>query len=101
MKELVIDFRKVKTYWEFYEVIIEGLELPRWCGKSSDAVWDLMLSNQENPVKVYVYGMDQLPSVFHELKKVETMKNVFARASNYFGDHEYTFVYLDEPEEEQ
>jgi RNAse (barnase) inhibitor barstar len=100
MKELIIDFRNVKTYWEFYEVIIKGLELPKWCGKNPDAIWDLMLGNQEHSVKVIVLGIDQLPREFNEIKEVEIIKRVFDRASNYFGDHEYTFIYLDSPEEE-
>lgn len=58
MKEYTIDFNGVRTYYEFFERIIAGLEFPDWCGKNLDAIWDLLTSDIIIPAVIYVKGSE-------------------------------------------
>jgi RNAse (barnase) inhibitor barstar len=70
MKEYIIDFSNVRTLWEFYERILTGMELPKWCGRNMDAVWDVLLDYTKTPAQITVKGG---ASMKKELKGVYTL----------------------------
>ena len=61
MKQFTIDFANVKTYFNFYEAIIKGLQLPDWCGDNPDAIWDMLTGYIEFPATIRLHGTSLLP----------------------------------------
>lgn len=82
MKEFTIDFTEVRTIWYFYEAIIEGMEFPYWCGKTMDAIWDL-LTDEEPPATIYIKGIDKLPKDL--IEKKDMFLKVLNRAVGWFA----------------
>ena len=85
MKQFTIDFANVKTYFNFYEAIIAGLQLPDWCGKNPDAIWDMLTGYIEYPATIRLHGTALL------LKDLESEMNMFADMFKEISDtYDYT-----------
>lgn len=82
MVEYILDFTKVKTFLQFYEVLIKGLEFPDWCGKNADAIWDLMTGLMDAPAIIYVKGINKLPKSLH--RDLELILAVFDDTTEYY-----------------
>ena len=84
MKQYTVDFRGVKTYQEFYERIVKGMEFPEWCGYNADAVWDLLTGHAEYPAKITIYGIRQLPKALD--RNSNLIAKVFQDAEVWFSE---------------
>ena len=42
MEKITLDFSNCKRWYEVYDEIITKCELPEWCGKNLDGLWDFM-----------------------------------------------------------
>lgn len=93
MKQYIVNFTGVKTVWYFYEVLIKGLELPEWCGKNPDAIWDLLTGHVEYPAIIYIQGIKSLPKNLHE--ESEIILGIFNRVHNYYSDSRFDIKILD------
>lgn len=70
MKEIVIDFKGVKSVWYFHEALIEplGLEIPECSGmeagykyaKNFDALWDILDGTYEEETVIILRNIDNL-----------------------------------------
>ena len=76
----------------FYEVIIRALNLPDWCGKNPDALWDMLTGYINLPALICIKGMNELPITL--TTHVKTAKDVFSRACE-FNMNFMTVEYID------
>ena len=93
MKTYFVDFTGVKTYWDFYEALREGLELPNWFGKNTDALWDMLTGYMEDPAIIRIQGLDRLPKSLSV--QVERFKEVIAELPIDAPYVDYQFVFYD------
>ena len=93
MDKYTIDFTEVKTVWYFYEAIIKGLEVPEWCGKNLDALWDILTGFIDAPAVVYFKGVNKLPNELQE--EMEDILRIFTRAVNWHDKGEFEFEIID------
>lgn len=68
MKVYTIDFSKCKTYQQFFEEIIKGMEFPDWCGENFDAIWDMLTWEIVPPAVIRIKGVNGLPKELEEKK---------------------------------
>ncbi len=61
MNKYRVNFEKVNTYYDFYNEIIKGLNLPDWCGQNPDAVLDLLTGYFSTLAEITVTGMENIP----------------------------------------
>ena len=88
-----VNLTGVKTYWDFYEVLIKGLEFPDWCGKTPDAIWDLLTGYAEHPAIIRIQGMNRLPKSLSD--EVECFKKIIADLPVMAPYADYQFVFYD------
>ena len=69
MNQYTVRFTNVKTYYEFFECIIEGLGFSTWCGKNLDAVWDMLTSDIKIPAIIYIEGSHTIPQLLYDKYK--------------------------------
>ena len=81
MKPYIVDFTGVKTYWQLYEAVMKGLDLPEWFGKNADALWDVLTGYIEYPATIYLYGVNKFPKDL--VSEREEIIKMFREASNY------------------
>ena len=93
MKTYFVNFTGVKTYWDFYEALIKGLEFPDWCGKNTDAIWDLLTGYAEEPAIIRIQGMNRLPKSLSV--QVERFKEIIAELPVDAPYVNYQFVFYD------
>ena len=93
MEQYTVNFSGVKTMWDFYEALIKGLEFPEWCGKTPDAIWDLLTERVGHPAIMYVYGLKQLPKDLQD--EGELISKIFKRTSNYYREGTFIIKYMD------
>lgn len=72
MKNYIINLTDIKSQYEFYEAIVNGMEFPKWCGKNADAIRDMMTSHITTPCNITILGKDSLPyDLKDEFKLIE------------------------------
>ena len=84
MKGYEIDFKGCKTYWDMYEQIINGMGFPAWCGKNTDAIWDMLSSHIRTPAIIYLKGLDGLPKALVEQKDI--ILAIFGRTHEWYNE---------------
>lgn len=82
MKVYEIDFSQCKTYLQFFEEIIKGMQFPSWCGKNFSAIWDMLTWEIYTPCIICLKDTDSLPSELEQDK--EHILDIFARASKWY-----------------
>ena len=92
MKKYTINFDEVKTYYDFYNAIIQGLNFPSWCGQNPDAIWDLLTGYFDAPAEITVTGIEKLPS--NLIPEWEINKNSFEEAEEWFKKHNETIIFI-------
>jgi len=90
MKSFTVDFTGVKTDWQFYEVLIKGLEFPDWCGKNPDAIWDMLTGYMEYPNTIYLHRVNQLPKDL--ISEGELIIRILKRASEFYDDESFEIM---------
>lgn len=84
MKQYLIDFTEANTYVKLYECLIRGLELPEWCGKNPDAIWDLLVGCVEYPATITFFGLN---NVSKELgNEMQIITEMFDELVSYYED---------------
>ena len=92
MKYYTIDFRNVSGLSDFYQRIIKGLEFPKWCGESLDAIWDMLTEYPEAPAHITVVGGNALTSVLCDKYKV--LKEIFDRAAKWSAQYNEQLIFV-------
>jgi len=96
MEEHYIDFAGVKRFDDFYKVLIRGLDFPEWCGKNTDAIWDLVTGGMNAPATLYIKGVEQLPE---DLKSEwKDVLRIFNEAKEWYAEFNKDFVLIFEDE---
>lgn len=85
MKQYTIDFKNTRTYYEFFERIITGLDFPSWCGKNLDAIWDLMTTNIKVPAIIYIEGSETIHVPLKEI--YSDAMELFNEAVKLYGEN--------------
>lgn len=93
MKQYTVDFRGVRSYWDFYEALQQGLEFPDWSGKNPDAVWDLLTGYIEDRATITLRGVGEIPKDLEH--KMALIFKVFEEASHYYGYTSYVIQVVD------
>ena len=71
MLKIEIDFEKITTEKEFYEIFKSKIELPEYFGDNLDALWDVMTAHVELPLKVrFLNFNDKKLDFFVSLKEL-------------------------------
>ena len=86
MKVYTIDFSKCRTYMQFFEEIIKGMEFPDWCGKNFSAIWDMVTWEIDTPAIIYIKGTKFLPNDL--IKEKELLMKILNRAHNWYKEIE-------------
>ena len=63
-KNILLDFTGVKDLQEFWKRIRETLDFPDYFGNNLDAMWDCLTDYVDDPLKVTVRGLKDLPRSF-------------------------------------
>ena len=84
MKYYTIDFRNVSGLSDFYQRIIKGLEFPKWCGESLDAVWDMLTGYMQCPARIDVIGWEHLTNNIRD--KYQIFKETLDEAVEWYKD---------------
>ena len=92
MKQFTIDFANVKTYYNFYEAIIKGLQLPDWCGKNPDAIWDMLTGYMEFPATIRMQGIALLPKDLES--EMNMLTDMFQEISATYDYTRFTLIIL-------
>lgn len=87
MSKYIINFQNVKSKKEFYDAIINGMNFPKWCGHTPDAIWDMLTGYCKNPAVVKIVGSENLPENLKE--EFSFIKKVFANLDKYYKDKRY------------
>ena len=82
MNQYTIKFENTKTYYDFFECIIKGLNFPSWCGKNSDAIWDLITSDLKLPAIIYIEGSETIHKSLEE--KYKQILELFNEAEQWY-----------------
>ena len=88
MKQFTINFAGVKTYYNFYEAIIKGLQLPDWCGDNPDAIWDMLTGYMEFPATIRMQGTALVPKDL--MGEMDLLMNIFQRVEDIYDEIKYT-----------
>lgn len=57
LRKFELDFSKCRYWDEVYGQIIKCLELPDWCGKNLDALWDAATGIMYTPAEITINRM--------------------------------------------
>lgn len=69
MEKITLDFSNCKTYGSVFEEIITKCDLPEWCGKNLDGLWDFMEDE---------FVLCNEPALFTIIGTQEMSKDLFA-----------------------
>ena len=80
MEKITLDFSNCKTWDNVYDEIITKCDLPEWCGKNLDGLWDFMedyfvLENE--PTLFTIIGTQKLPKDVYTYAFKEIKEKVF------------------------
>lgn len=92
MKKYIINFEKVNTYYDFYNEIIKGLNLPNWCGQNPDAIWDLLTGHFGVPAEITITGIENIP--VNLLAEWQLCKKAIEDAEGWFKKHNETIKFI-------
>ena len=92
MKKYIRNFEKVNTYYDFYNEIIKGLNLPNWCGQNPDAIWDLLTGHFGVPAEITITGIENIP--VNLSAEWQLCKKAFEDAEGWFKKHNETIKFI-------
>lgn len=76
--DVILDGAKIQNMDDFHAEISKVLDFPAYYGKSPDALWDLLTSWNERPLRLI--WLDHLGSMSRMGKEAELILKVFKRA---------------------
>lgn len=80
MEKITLDFSNCKTYGNVFEEIIKKCDLPAWCGKNLDGLWDFMEDYfvlENNPILFTIIGTQKLPEDIYTYSFKRIKEKVF------------------------
>ena len=75
MKPVKIDLSGCKTMLALHEALKEQFGLPDYYGKNWSALFDLLRDFADEPTRIEVYGLQQIPKGMNE--QIQMMLDVF------------------------
>ena len=94
MKNVILDFEKIKTIDNFYAIAKDKLSLPDYFGNNLDALWDVITGEIELPVKIEFENL-----TLEKLDEFESLINLFEDACVELGYDNFQFEYYLKDEE--
>ncbi len=84
MKKYTIIIKENMSYTDVFNLIIDEMHFPDWCGKNPDAIWDLLTRNVVTPAIICFEGTASLKG---ELKNLaEEIIKMFFDASRWYAN---------------
>ena len=79
------EFNRNEFKWaeEYYDIIQKKFNLPKWFGKNSDALWDMLTGFVETPCEIYLIGFNKNENDYN--------KNIINSINSCFKDAEQQF----------
>lgn len=75
MKEIILDFSRIKTYRELHEHFKTVFDLPDYYGRNLDALWDCLRCSFEVDTRITLIGLDKMSNGLENL--VDDIKELF------------------------
>ena len=60
MKEIVLDFSGIKTYWELHEYLKIVFKLPNYYGRNMDALWDCLYCCYDSNTTIRLRNLNKI-----------------------------------------
>ena len=66
MKEVVLDFSGIKTYWELHEYLKKVFQFPDYYGRNMDALWDCLYCCYDSNTTIQLRNLNEIPEALRE-----------------------------------